>query len=64
MKERNLLRNLLTVALLAGGIFSFGSGNNSYAQDGRGASAGGGSKITESSNSKTRSGESPIITYQ
>ena len=58
MKERNRLRNLLMVALLAGGILSFGSENNSYAQDGRGSSTGRGSKITESSNSKTRSGES------
>lgn len=46
------------VALLAGGILSFGSENKSYAQGGRGASTGRGSKITESSNSKTRSGES------
>jgi hypothetical protein len=46
------------VALLAGWILSFGSENNSYAQDGRGASMGGRSKITENSNSKTRSGES------
>jgi hypothetical protein len=44
MKKRNRLRNLLMVALLAGWILSFGSENNSYAQEGRGASMGGRSK--------------------
>jgi hypothetical protein len=34
MKKQKSVRNLLMTALLFGGIFVFGAGNNVYAQDG------------------------------
>jgi hypothetical protein len=68
MKKRNSTRNLLMIALLVGGIFTVGAGNQTFAQDRSGylnstgrsgyisASGGTGSTATTSTTDSSRSG--------